>query len=375
MKIICKLFFPILLLFLILGSQKQSSIISFSNSEDSTITVKLSFVGDIMCHTPQMEYAKIGSDSFDFSPTFKIVQHYLADSDITFGNLETVFAGKSEKYTGYPLFNSPDELLDALKFSGFDILFTTNNHSLDRGVKGVESTINQIKNRNLINAGTYLTQNSRDSLLVVEKNGLKIGILSYTYGLNGNLLPKSKSFLVNVIDTNIIKKDVLTLTEKNVDLILVYYHFGEEYSRLPSKYQEEIVSKTFNYGADIIIGSHPHVIQPVRFVEKVNGKLKKGFVAYSLGNFISNQRWRYSDAGVILNLEIKKNIESDSIWISDASTIPTWVFKGNSGNKNEFIIFPSDTTFLKGFPDFLSKSDKQKLIESYNDTMEILFKK
>ncbi len=375
MKSTCKLFLSLLLLLFIQGSQRESSITSYSNVEDSTITIKLSFVGDIMCHTPQIEYAKIGSDSFDFLPTFKMVQQYLSDSDLTFGNLETVLASKSKKYTGYPLFNSPDELLDALKFSGFDILFTSNNHTLDRGVKGVERTIKQIKNRNLINAGTYLTQNSRDSLLVVEKNGLKLGILSYTYGLNGNFLPKSKNYLVNVIDTNIIKKDLRAMTEKNVDLILVYYHFGDEYSRLPSKYQEEIVSKTFNYGADIIIGSHPHVIQPLRFVEKLNGKLKKGFVAYSLGNFISNQRWRYSDAGVILNLEIKHNSITGSTWVSKVKAIPTWVFKGRIDNKNQFVILPSDTTALATIPEYLGKEDREKLIESYNDTMEILFKK
>jgi poly-gamma-glutamate synthesis protein (capsule biosynthesis protein) len=144
---------------------------------------------------------------------------------------------------------------------------------------------------------------------------------------------------------------------------------------MPSKFQEEIANKTFNYGADIIIGSHPHVIQPVRFKEKSIGKLKKGFVAYSLGNFISNQRWRYSDAGVILNLEIKKNADKDSIWIKDFSVIPTWVFKGIVNGKNQYAILPSDTTLLSRFPDYLSKSDKQKLIESYNDTMEILFKK
>lgn len=375
MKSICKFFLSLLLLLFIQGSQKEPFEISYSKNEDSTITVKLSFVGDIMCHTPQIEYAKIGSDSFNFLPTFKMVQQYLSDSDLTFGNLETVIAGKSEKYTGYPLFNSPEELLDALKFSGFDILFTSNNHSLDRGAKGVERTIRQIENRDLINSGTYLSQHSRDSLLVVEKNGLKLGILSYTYGLNGNFLPKSKKYLVNVIDTSIIKKDVTAMTEKNVDLILVYYHFGDEYSRLPSKYQEEIVSKTFNYGADIIIGSHPHVIQPVRFIEKSNGKLKKGFVAYSLGNFISNQRWRYSDAGVILNLEIKHNTANGSTWVSEVKAIPTWVFKGRIDNKNQFVILPCDTTALALIPEYLGKEDIEKLLESYNDTMEILFKK
>lgn len=370
----------LLLIFLLIsllnsGFQQVNNHPATQKSQNSIVSVKLSFVGDIMCHTPQIEYAKIGRDSFDFRSTFMEVKKYLTSSDLTFGNFETVTAGKSQKFSGYPLFNSPDELLDALKDAGFDILFTSNNHSLDRGVDGIVRTIQQIQNRNLINSGTYSTEPKRDSLLLVERNGLKLGIQSYTYGLNGKLLPKNKNYLVNVIDTNLIKKDLTEFHRKNVDLILVYLHFGEEYSRIPSKYQEEIVSKTFKYGADIVIGSHPHVIQTARFIEKGNGKLSKGFVAYSLGNFISNQRWRYSDAGLILNLEIKKDIIKNTIWIENFSVIPTWVFKGIVNGKNQYAILPSDTTFLKSFPDYLSKSDKQKLIESYNDTMEILFKK
>ncbi|NMB82203.1 MAG: CapA family protein [Ignavibacteria bacterium] len=344
-------------------------------AEDSLKIVNLSFVGDIMCHTPQLEYAKVGRDSFDFRPYFSNVKKFLSAADLTFGNLETVIAGKSKKFSGYPLFNSPEQLLDALKDAGFDLLFTSNNHSLDRGTDGVVRTIQNIRNRNLLSIGTYLTEKERDSLLIVNSNGLKLGLLSYTYGLNGNYLPKEKSFMINVIDTNLIRNDLTKIQRSNPDLILVYFHFGEEYSRLPSKYQEEIVNKTFDYGADVIIGSHPHVIQPTKFVGKTNGKIKRGFVAYSLGNFISNQRWRYSDAGVILNIEIVKNTLKDSIWINKINAIPTWVYKGNVNGKNSFVILPSDTTLTGKLPEYLTKKDKEKLIESYNDTVEILFKK
>jgi poly-gamma-glutamate synthesis protein (capsule biosynthesis protein) len=370
----------LLLIFLIIivlasGFEQESGNQSNKNEQISIVSVKLSFVGDIMCHTPQIEYAKVGRDSFDFRTIFREIKESLTDADITFGNLETVTAGKSKEYTGYPLFNSPDELLDALKDTGFDLLFTSNNHSLDRGIEGVTRTIQEIRKRNLWNVGTYLSKDERDSLLVINLKGIKFGILSYTYGLNGNYLPKSKSYLVNVIDTTLIRKDITRLKENDADLILVYFHFGDEYSRNPSSYQSEVVDKTFKYGADVIIGSHPHVIQPMKLVNKNYGKLEKGFVVYSLGNFISNQRWRYSDAGVILNLEIKKNINIDSLWINDISTIPTWVFKGNIGNNNEFVILPSDTSQLKNNFPYLSKSDKEKLLESYNDTIEILFKK
>lgn len=357
------------------GSQTNINKKYLRAAEDSLKIVNLSFVGDIMCHSPQIEYAKIGKDSFDFRPYFTEIKKSLSAADLTFGNLETVVAGKSKNFSGYPLFNSPEQLLDALKDAGFDLLFTSNNHSLDRGTEGVVRTIQNIKNRNLLNVGTYITEKDRNSLLLLHINGLKLGLLSYTYGLNGNYLPKEKSFMINVIDTNLIRKDLSTIQNSNPDLVLVYFHFGEEYSRIPSKFQEEIVKKTFEYGADIIIGSHPHVIQPSRYIEKGNGKLNKGFVAYSLGNFISNQRWRYSDAGVILNLVIKKNTINDSLWIDKISVIPTWVFKGMVNGINQYKILPSDTTLLKGFPDYLSNSDKQILIESYNDTMEILFKK
>lgn len=372
-----KILLLIFLLIIVLASgfKQESGNQSNKNEQNSIVSVKLSFVGDIMCHTPQIEYAKVGRDSFNFSSTFKEIKEYLSETDLTFGNLETVIAGKSKKYSGYPLFNSPDELLDALKETGFELLFTSNNHSLDRGIEGVTRTIQEIRKRNLWNVGTYLSENERDSLLVINLKGIKFGILSYTYGLNGNYLPKSKSYLVNVIDTTLIRKDISRLKEKDADLILVYFHFGDEYSRNPSSYQSEVVDKTFKYGADVIIGSHPHVIQPMKLVNKNYGKLEKGFVVYSLGNFISNQRWRYSDAGVILNLEIKKNINIDSLWINDISIIPTWVFKGNTGNNNEFVILPSDTSQLKNNFPYLSKSDKEKLLESYNDTIEILFKK
>ncbi len=372
-----KILLLIYLLIIVLSSgfKQDSGNQSNKNEQNSIVSVKLSFVGDIMCHTPQIEYAKVGRDSFNFSSTFKEIKEYLSEPDLTFGNLETVIAGKSKKYSGYPLFNSPDELLDALKETGFDLLFTSNNHSLDRGIEGVTRTIQEIRKRNLWNVGTYLSENERDSLLVINLKGIKFGILSYTYGLNENYLPKSKSYLVNVIDTTLIRKDISRLKEKDADLILVYFHFGDEYSRNPSSYQSEVVDKTFKYGADVIIGSHPHVIQPMKLVNKNYGKLEKGFVVYSLGNFISNQRWRYSDAGVILNLEIKKNINIDSLWINDISIIPTWVFKGNTGKNNEFVILPSDTSQLKNNFPYLSKSDKEKLLESYNDTIEILFKK
>lgn len=286
--------------------------------------ISFSFVGDIMCHSPIFESARIEKDSFDFNPIFENIKDELSKSDFTIGNLETVIAGKEYGYSGYPYFNSPVEFLKALKNVGFDVLFTCNNHALDRGINGILNTQKNIEKYSLKYVGTNKTKS--DSILVLEKNGLKISLLAYTYGLNGNQLPKSKSFLINIIDTNKIKNDILKA--KNLsDVIIVYLHFGEEYQREANSFQKKLVENIFSYGAKVIIASHPHVIQEINFDDD---KL----VAYSLGNFLSNQRWRYSDAGVILNFTLSKN-DSNKITIKNFFAVPTWVFKGTLNKKNE----------------------------------------
>jgi poly-gamma-glutamate capsule biosynthesis protein CapA/YwtB (metallophosphatase superfamily) len=337
---------------------------------DSVRTVTLSFVGDLMCHSPQMDYAKVGKDSFDFKPTFSEVKEYLSSADITFGNLETTLTGAKNKYSGYPLFNSPDEFLDALKDCGFDFLFTSNNHCLDRGKNGVLSTIEKIHSVGLQSTGTFNSEKDRDSIRIINVNGMSLAVLAYTYGTNGNPIPKNGKYLVNLIDTLLVKKDIQTAKSKNVDAVLVYYHFGEEYQRVPNTYQKEIVERTISYGANIIIGSHPHVIQGAEYFSSMDEKFPKGFVAYSLGNFISNQRWRYSDCGVILTIKLQQNLFKKAISITDASIIPTWVYKGKVEDSNRFLILPSDTSVYK-LSLLLSPTDKSKLLQSYSDTWKL----
>lgn len=337
---------------------------------DSLRTVLISFVGDLMCHSPQMDYARTGKDSFDFKPVFKEVKKYLSLADITVGNLETTIAGKENYYSGYPLFNSPDEYLNALKDAGFDILLTANNHSIDRGKRGLVRTIEKIHNLGMNSIGSYKSQHDRDSIRIFDVKGIKIALLAYTYGLNGNYISKKEKYWVNVIDTNIIKNDIGNAREKKADVVLVYLHFGEEYQRKPNSYQNEIVKRVVNYGADIIIGSHPHVIQPLEFFYSTKNKVGKGLVAYSLGNFISNQRWRYSDSGVILNISLSKNGSTGEITISNVSVFPTWVFKGKIEKKNEFVILPSDTLVSK-LPNYLTKTDREKILQSFDDAQKM----
>ncbi len=340
---------------------------------DSSVTISISVVGDLMCHSPQFEYAKAGKDSFDFSPVYRNVKKYFEMSDFTFGNLETVTAGKENGgYTGYPFFNTPAAYITALKDVGFDLLVTANNHSLDRSEKGILKTINEINYRNLNYVGTYTSQRDRDSIRIFDIKGIKIAILAYSYGTNGNPIPKGKNYLINLIDFDLIQKDILSAKSNSAEIVLVHFHFGEEYKREPVQFQKDVVNKTIELGADIIIGGHPHVLQPVNFYETNNAKLDSGFVAYSMGNFFSNQQSRYKDAGMILTINIKKDFIQNRIEISEVNFLPTWVFKGITTNDKEYLIMPStnisDTTIG------LSKSENEKMIQAFNDTRYILKK-
>lgn len=341
--------------------------------EDSVLTVTLCFTGDLMCHSTQFNYANVGADTFDFTGVYTEVKTFLSESDFTVGNLETVVAGKNKGYSGYPYFNAPDDFIYALKDAGFDLLITANNHALDQGWDGVKRTIEIINDNQLYQTGTFVSKEDRDSVRIFEINSIKIAFLAYSENTNGLPIPKGKDFAINLIDEELIKNDIVKAREKNVDVVLVHLHFGQEYLREPDDYQKQIVNKIIGLGADIIIGGHPHVIQPVNFFKTNNAELDSGFVAYSLGNFVSNQRWRYSDAGLILNIQISKNILTDSIYIREVNYLPTWVFKGETEKGREYVILPSqlsnDTTC-----NYLTKQDKKLMEEAFSDTKEIINK-
>lgn len=309
-------------------------------TNDNTI-ITISVVGDLMCHSPQFEYAKVASDSFDFSPTFSEIKKYFDSSDLTLGNLETVTAGKKLQYSGYPYFNSPYSYVKALKETGINFLFTSNNHCMDRGEVGILKTLENLRQNEINTTGTFSSQSGRDSIPIISVKGIRIALLAYTYGINGNYLPKEKHYLVNQISDSLVHHDIQKAKSNEVDVVVVYFHFGEEYQREPNKLQRNAVDNAKKAGADIILASHPHVLQPVEFF-KSEGKLDSGIVAYSLGNFVSNQRWRYSDAGTILQFQIKKD-ENDILHMQNVSVIPTWVFKGSIEKKKNV----SHSSFFK----------------------------
>ncbi len=361
----------LLLIVIILTGSKSD--LNFNEDEDqvkrdSIASISLSFVGDLMCHSTQFNYARVGPDTFDFKPVFAEVREILESADFAVGNLETVVGGREMGYTGYPIFNTPEDFLEGLKFAGFDILLTANNHSLDKGRKGVLNTLDNIHKYGMEPNGTYYNEEDQDSIRIYSKNGISFAMIGYSYTFNGS----AATYLINKIDSIKIKSDIAKAKKLNPDFIIIYLHTGIEYEREPSQAQVELTDKVIEYGADIIIQSHTHVAQKIEYFESENSNLSNGFVAYSLGNFISNQRWRYSDTGPILNFEISKNFTSGKVELTTLNYLPTWVFKGETERGREYIILPSETAFYEIKPEYLSDKDIELMKESFFDTIEIM---
>ncbi|MBI3517757.1 MAG: CapA family protein [Bacteroidetes bacterium] len=340
---------------------------------DSTSQITINLVGDLMCHLPQTNNAQLSNGEYDFNPSFAYIKPYLQDADITIGNLETTFAGTVQPYAGYPAFNSPDAYCTAIKNAGFDFLVTANNHSMDTREAGLLRTIEVIKKNQLGYAGTYLNQRDHDSIRVLNIKGIKLGILNYTYGTNGAYPSSEHKYMLNVIDSAGISDAVKAAKQKGADIILVFYHMGVENVTEPTQAQSDAVRFALDAGAALVIGAHPHMIGPTKklYSKTINDT---AFVAYSLGNFLSNQYWRYTDAGVILKLTIQKNYTKKTTSFRDATYLPTWVYRGD-GAKKMHILFPaqwaSDSTKL---PVFLTKNHLQKMQEAFDDTRLILTK-
>jgi hypothetical protein len=353
--------------------QAPKTITYFPPSADSISTITINLVGDLMCHLPQTNNAKLSNGEYDFNPSFEYIKPYLQGADMTIGNLETTFAGTVQPYAGYPAFNSPDAYCTALKNTGFDFLVTANNHSMDTREAGLLRTIDVIKKHGLGYAGTYLNQRDHDSIRIVNVKGVKLGILNYTYGTNGAYPSSDHKYMLNVIDSVGIADEVKLAKIRGADIVLVFYHMGVENVTEPTQAQKDAVKFALEAGATLVIGAHPHMIGPTQklYSKAINDT---AFVAYSLGNFLSNQYWRYTDAGVILKLTIQKNYTKKTCSFKDANYLPTWVYRGD-GAKKMHILFPAqwgeDSTKL---PQFLNATHQQKMLEAFNDTRLILTK-
>lgn len=332
----------ILILFKLPSFLKAPSDLSSNHKEtnapikNETTTIHMSVIGDIMSHSGNFKNAyNSSSKDYDFSNTFKNITKYIQNADIAVGNLETTFAGKSRGYSGYPTFNTPEALGKNLKDLGIDVLSTANNHCMDKGYSGLESTLNFLDEFGISHTGTSRSKDEQNTILIKDVNGIKIAFLSFTYGTNGITIPSDKKYAVNLIDKDLIKEQIKLAKEQNVDLICVSMHWGIEYKLKQNKTQEDLADFLFENGADIILGSHPHVLEPMekRTITLNDGSTKDGFVIYSLGNFMSGQIYANTKSTVILDIQLTKNADH-KITIDSINYIPLYLYDKGENSKS-----------------------------------------
>ncbi len=299
--------------------------------------VTLAFAGDLLMHTP------IGYSCYDsatgryrFDEVFAPIAPYLSDADCTIVNLETRLAGASRGYQGYPAFNTPDDLAPALRGAGIDALGTANNHSLDMGWDGVVRTLDVLDRNGLRHAGTARSQAERDAPRILDVGGIKVGLLNYTDYLNGIPMPSGRPYAVNVLLIGSVASDIVRARQAGAELVVAFVHWGSEYQRYPSSSQTAAASSLIDLGVDLIVGHHPHVVQPIVRVRGRTGR--EGYVAYSLGNFVSDQRSRYRDSGLMVWADVVR--DSAGTRVTGMRYLPTYVQKTWSGGRTRFRVLP-----------------------------------
>lgn len=300
----------------------------------------LLFVGDLMQHQAQIDAARTGPSSYDYAACFQHVRDEIKRADVAIGNLEVTLGGPP--YRGYPAFSAPDEFLYALQQTGFDVLLTANNHCLDRGPKGLQRTLARLDSVGMAHAGTYVDAAQREATypLLIEKKGFRLAILNYTYGTNG--LQPRPPHIVNYIDKEQMRTDILKARRLCPDVIIACMHWGVEYRSLPEKAERELADWLLAQGVDHVIGSHPHVLQPVE-VKRDARTPARHVVAYSLGNFLSNMSQEKTDGGMLLKLELQRVFRITRL--VDCSYALVWTARPALSGKKNFELYPA--TFVE----------------------------
>jgi poly-gamma-glutamate capsule biosynthesis protein CapA/YwtB (metallophosphatase superfamily) len=295
----------------------------FLSGKEMTTQLSLGAIGDILIHDWVYEDAQSPS-GYDFKPIFKHVKGKLQKPDLLLANQETVLGGVEMGLSSYPTFNSPQEVGDALMDAGVDIVSTANNHSLDKGEKGILRSIEYYEKVGLPYVGFFKDKQDQEKLRILHKNGVKLAFLSYSYGTNGIPVPKGKDFLVNLIDQDKMKTEIHKAKDV-ADVVVMSIHWGNEYQRIPTEQQQLLGQFLVDEGVDIIFGHHPHVLQPMQMVKTKDQR--NAFIVYSLGNFISGQMRDYKDIGGLATIKITKKVspKGTDIELSNPEFSPTYV--------------------------------------------------
>lgn len=329
------------------------------------IELSITCAGDIMAHSTQLtaQYDE-ATGTYDFSNNYVYVKDYIGEADLALCNVETTFA--AGKPTGYPAFNSPDSMADDIREAGFDVAITANNHMLDRGYRGMQRTLKVLRNAGLTTVGSQLAGEKETTFTLVDVKGLRVGVVAYTYEtsgsesnrtMNGSAMSATSKEWINgfaypMLDQDLayLKQDIEDAKASGADIVIAYLHWGEEYQRSANRWQKSIAETVADYGADIIFASHPHVLQPVEWLEVAGddgAAAKRVPVFYSMGNFISNQRAetldnRYTEQGMLANVDLVWDPETETVTEMSMNVLPVWVDRFQSAGKQNYYIIPLD---------------------------------
>lgn len=326
--------------------------------------VSLLFAGDLMQHQSQLNAARVGDGAHSYSSCYDYVRDEISAADIAIANLETTIG--SSRYAGYPSFCAPDSFLHAAVGAGFDVMLFANNHCLDRGKSGALYTMDMMDSLAIPHCGVY-----RDSIdratrypLMLEKNGIRIALLNYTYGTNG--IPVPQPLVVNLIDQKVMERDIMRAKEMEPDVIVACMHWGDEYVSLPPKRVREMADWLLANGVNHVIGSHPHVLQPMEIRNDEFGGASHA-VVYSLGNFVSGMYARGRDGGMLVNMELYKY--GDICNMQSLSYMLTWVARPLRDGVDNFTILPAGGTY-----GMLTPVARQKMEEFVRDSRRLMQK-
>ena len=328
--------------------------------EPAEVKLSLLIAGDLMQHMPQIKAAQQSDGSYNYDECFAGIKDEVESADVAIANFETTLAGAP--YSGFPKFSAPDDFLSGVVGAGFDIMLTANNHCVDTHRKGLEHTLAMMDSMGVYHLGTYrnISEREKNYPFLLEKDGLRIVLLNFTYGTNG--LPVPEPCYVNLMDTTEIAADLEKAKGMNPDVIIALPHWGIEYQTLPSKAQKDMAKWLLEHGVDHIIGGHPHVAQPIELLNN-----KQNLIAWSMGNVVSNQSKPNTYGGYMVRLEFTKN---DSVTVlSNHNYSLYWVSRPpDNGYRHQYRILPID------YPDSLLTAKEKTLRSAIRGSMRKLMK-
>lgn len=339
--------------------------------------VNIVSIGDILCETELYQSAyNSETEQYEFDNIFTDTRSYIENADLALASLETNFI-KNQKYSGRGKYNSPLELLDSVKDLGVDVINTANNHSLDYGIDGINATIDELRERDISNVGTYKTQEDKYNILIKEIKGIKIAFLAYTYGSNVSTSElKGNEYALSLMDKEKMAVDIKKSKAEGADFTFLLMHWGDVDSSKTNEEQRELANYLFENGADFILGTHPASIQPMEIRQNSEGK--NVFIAYSTGNYISASEYTNSNIEMILDIQITKNPKTEETKLSKVTYTPLYLLDRGKKAEQRFKLLDVKKeiqNYELGYTDNITEKEYEELLKALINIDNLIYDK